>query len=37
MKKFFNKIQPWDIYFVVVTAIYLLWRARVFLKRMISP
>lgn len=35
-KKFFSWINPWDIYFIVITLLYILWRARVFFERFVS-
>ncbi len=35
-KKFFNWINAWDIYFIVITLLYIMWRARVFFERFVS-
>ena len=35
-KKFFSWINAWDIYFIVIALLYILWRARVFFERFIS-
>jgi len=35
-KKFFSWINAWDIYFIVITLLYVIWRARVFFDRFVS-
>lgn len=35
-KKFFNQINAWDSYFIVITLLYIMWRARVFFERFVS-
>lgn len=35
-KKLFSRINPWDIYFIVITLLYILWRTRVFFERFVS-
>lgn len=32
--KFFGRTDPWDIYFIAVALLYIVWRARVFLERL---
>lgn len=33
MSKFFKKINSWDIYYLVVAAVYIVWRILVFSKK----
>ncbi|HOW35837.1 MAG TPA: hypothetical protein PL155_05425 [Candidatus Omnitrophota bacterium] len=35
--KFLGWINGWDAYFIAVTLLYLLWRARVFFERCVYP
>lgn len=35
-KKFFSRINAWDIYFIVIALLYIMWRARVFFERFVS-
>lgn len=32
-KNFFSRINGWDIYFIVITLLYIIWRSRVFFER----
>lgn len=31
----FSRVNPWDIYFIVITLLYIVWRARVFFERIV--
>lgn len=32
-KKFFSRVNAWDIYFIIITLLYIIWKAKVFFER----